>query len=156
MSYNAGKRRSSGVDSTLVVRFIATSFVYLLAGLIIFALNLLGVLNLNRDAIFVLWLFGSVIMIVFGLSYMFSSGLSRNSALINTTAGKEYLLLNGGVILFFAGLSGAVTGQTGKAIAIIGLLAIIVTVTTHLINIVLMASAKRTINVENQKFNDDY
>ena len=75
MSYNSHERRSHGVDTALVIRFIATSFIYLFAGLIFLTLNIAGILDLNRDAIFILWLFGFVAMIVFGLSYMFASGL---------------------------------------------------------------------------------
>lgn len=149
-------RRSLGVDSTLVLRFIATSFAYLLAGLIFFLMNLTGVLNLERDAIFVLWLFGFVAMIIFGLSYMFSSGLSRSSALMNSTVKKEYGLLNLGVIGFFLGFSGVLPVIYGKPIALIGLLAIIVSVSLHLMNLVLVATAKKATNVEKQSFRDEY
>lgn len=156
MAYNPHERRSLGVDTSLVLRFIATSFVYLLAGLIFLTLNLAGVLNLNRDAIFILWLFGFVAMIVFGLSYMFSSGLARSSALINSTVSKEYILLNFGVVAFFIGFSGVVPQPVGKPLAIIGLFAIMISVSFHLLNIILMSKPKKTPAVEEQGFGDDY
>ncbi len=155
-SHQYASRRTLGVDSALVLRFIATSFAYLLAGLVIFLFNMLGALNLERDAIFVLWLFGFVAMIIFGLSYMFSSGLSRSSALMNSTVKKEYVLLNFGVIAFFLGFSGAIPALYGKPVALAGLLAIIVSVSLHLMNLVLVATTRKTTNVEKQNFRDNY
>ncbi len=153
--YFAG-RRSLGVDSSLVLRFIATSFAYLLAGLIFFLIAMLGLLSIERDAIFVLWLFGFVAMIIFGLSYMFSSGLSRSSALMNSTVKKEYALLNIGVIAFFLGFSGTLPVPYGKPVALFGLLAIIISVSLHLMNLVLVATTRKTTNVEKQTFQDNY
>lgn len=155
-SHQLASRRALGVDSTLVLRFIATSFAYLLAGLVIFLFNMLGALSLERDAIFVLWLFGFVAMIIFGLSYMFSSGLSRSSALMNSTVKKEYVLLNIGVIAFFLGFSGAIPPLYGKPVALAGLLAIIISVSLHLMNLVLVATTRKTTNVEKQTFQDNY
>lgn len=145
-----------GVDTSLVLRFIATSFIYLLSGLLMLTLNFLGVLNLNRDAIFILWLFGFVAMIVFGLSYMFSSGLARSSALINRTVSKEYLLLNFGVVSFFAGFSGALPEIVGKPLALTGLIAVTISVSVHLVNIVIISKPRKAIKVERQGFGDDY
>ena len=149
-------RRVIGVDTTLVIRFIATSFVYLLAGLVFFLLNMLGVLNIERDAIFVLWLFGFVSMIIFGLSYMFSSGLSRNGALMNRTVTKEFYLLNAGIIAFFIGFSKALPMTAGKPVALLGLVMIIISVILHLMNLVLVAIPKKATKVENQSFEDNY
>lgn len=155
MAYNPGERRS-GCRPSLVLRFIATSFIYLLSGLLMLTLNFLGVLNLNRDAIFILWLFGFVAMIVFGLSYMFSSGLARSSALINRTVSKEYLLLNFGVVSFFAGFSGALPEIVGKPLALTGLIAVTISVSVHLVNIVIISKPRKAIKVERQGFGDDY
>lgn len=154
--HSYASRRAIGVDTSLVIRFIATSFVYLLAGLVLFLFNLLGVLNLERDAIFVLWLFGFVSMIVFGLSYMFSSGLSRNGALMNRTVTKEFYLLNIGIISFFMGFSGVLPLAIGKPFAMFGLILVIVSVILHLMNLVLVAIPRKTTKVENQSFQDDY
>ncbi len=156
MAYNPNKRQSLGVNTSIVLRFIATSFVYLLAGLIFLTLNLTEVLNLDRDAIFILWLFGFVAMIVFGLSYMFSSGLARSSALINSTVSKEYVLLNIGVVAFFIGFSGAVPQIAGKPLAIFGLIAIMVSVSFHLVNIILISKSRKVPAVEERGFGDDY
>ena len=155
-SHSYTSRRSLGVDSTLVLRFIATSFAYLLAGLVFFLFAMLGIMNLERDAIFVLWLFGFVAMIIFGLSYMFSSGLSRSSAFMNSTVKKEYVLLNIGVIAFFLGFSGAIPVIYGKPVALFGLIAIMVSVSLHLMNLVLVATTRKTTNVEKQTFQDNY
>lgn len=149
-------RRALGVDTSLVLRFIATSFVYLLAGLVFMLLNLAGILSLERDAIFILWLMGFVSMIIFGLSYMFSSGLSRSSAYMNSTVKKEYLLLNTGIIVFFLGFSKILPSEIGHPAALIGLSAIIASVSLHLMNLALVATARRTTNVEKQGFRDEY
>ena len=156
MAYSPHGRRTSGVDSSLVLRFIATSFVYLLAGLVFLTFDLIGAMDLNRDAIFILWLFGFVAMIVFGLSYMFSSGLARSFALINSTISKEYVLLNLGVVAFFIGFSGTVPQIIGKPLTIFGLIALMVSVILHLINIVLISRPKKAPPVEKRGFGDDY
>ncbi|MHB1439742.1 MAG: hypothetical protein ACYCSO_03240 [Cuniculiplasma sp.] len=153
---NSHERRSTGVDISLVLRFIATSFMYLLAGLVLLTLNLAGILNLNRDAIFILWLFGFVAMIVFGLSYMFSSGLARSSAFINSTVSKEYILLNFGVVAFFIGFSGSVSQSAGKPIAITGLIAIMISVLLHLVNIMLISKPKKASTPKEKDFGDNY
>ena len=156
MAYNSHDRRSQSVDISLVLRFIATSFVYLLAGLIFLILDLAGVLNLKHDAIFIFWLFGFVAMIVFGLSYMFSSGLARNKALINSTVSKEYFLLNLGIVAFFLGYSGTVPQFAGKPLAIFGLIALMVSVLLHLVNIIIIAKPKKAPSAEKRNFGDDY
>lgn len=156
MSYNQYERRSLGVDVSLVLRFIATSFVYLFAGLIFLTLDVAGTLILRRDAIFILWLFGFVAMIVFGLSYMFSSGLAKSSALINSTVSKEYILLNIGIVAFFIGFSGVVSQTVGKPLAVIGLVAIMVSVLLHLVNIILISRPKKAPAAKNRGFGDDY
>ncbi len=140
----------------LILRFIATSFAYLLAGLVIFLFNLLLNMNLQRDAIFVLWLFGFVAMIIFGLSYMFSAGLSRSTVLISSTVKKEYVLLNFGVITFFLGFSGVLPLAYGKPFAIAGLLAIIISVSLHLMNLILAATARKSASAEKHTYQDNY
>jgi hypothetical protein len=140
----------------LILRFIATSFAYLVAGLVIFLFNLLLNMNLQRDAIFVLWLFGFVAMIIFGLSYMFSAGLSRSTVLINSTVKKEYVLLNFGVITFFLGFSGVLPLAYGKPFAIAGLLAIIISVSLHLMNLILAATARKSALAEKHAYQDNY
>ncbi len=140
----------------LILRFIATSFAYLLAGLVIFLFNLLLNMNLQRDAIFVLWLFGFVAMIIFGLSYMFSAGLSRSTVLISSTVKKEYVLLNFGVITFFLGFSGVLPLAYGKPFAIAWLLAIIISVSLHLMNLILAATARKSASAEKHTYQDNY
>lgn len=149
-------RRALGVDTSLVLRFIATSFAYLLAGLIFLLLDLLGILGLERDAIFIMWLIGFVSMIIFGLSYMFSSGLSRSSAHMNGTVKTEYAILNIGIVAFFLGFSGALPSFMGRPLALAGLLAIIVSVSLHLMNLVLVAALRKPTSLEKQSFQDDY
>lgn len=152
-----GTRRALGVDTSLILMFIATSFLYLLVGLIFFALDLAGVLGMERDAIFVLWLFGFVAMIIFGLSYMFSSGLTRSSAFMNRTVSKEFVLINIGIIGFFSGFSGILPVSLGKPFALGGLASMILAVSLHLMNLVLVATSRRTATkVERQSFGDDY
>ena len=155
-AHSAYGRYSSAVDAHIVLKFIATSFLYLLSGLLIFALNLLAILNLNRDAIFVLWLFGFVAMIIFGLSYMFSSGLARKSALIIRTITDEYILLNAGVILFFIGFSGMLPTGIGRFATLAGLPLMIVAVAMHLTNLVMIVFSRKTASTQKPDFKDDY
>ncbi len=156
MAYYPHERRSPGVDTALVIRFIATSFIYLFAGLVFLTLSIAGIMNLTRDAIFILWLFGFVAMIVFGLSYMFASGLTRSSAFINSTVSKEYILLNIGVVAFFTGFSGSVSLSVGKPLAITGLIAIMISVAFHLVNMILISRPKKTPTVKKKGYGDDY
>lgn len=145
-----------GVDTSLVLKFIATSFLYLMAGLIFLAADIASLINMERDAIFILWLFGFVVMIIFGLSYMFASGLSRNSAMMNATENKEFILLNAGVIMFFAGFSGMIPAYAGRPVALCGLVLLMVSVALHIVNIVIAASSAGNGTSGKRAFRDDY
>ncbi|MCL5987909.1 MAG: hypothetical protein M1414_03270 [Candidatus Thermoplasmatota archaeon] len=150
------QRKPAGIDIPVILRFIVTGFVYLLAGLIIFMLNLTGIISIRADAIFILWLFGFVAMMIFGLSYMFSSGLARNSATINSTIRKEYILLNAGVIIFFSGFSSLVPMPEGKYLAIAGLLLLMVSVLIHLVNSAMIAKGRKNDQGGKKSYKDDY
>lgn len=155
-SRHSAYSRASGVKPTLVLKFISTSFIYLLAGLVILLFTLVGSIEIRRDAIFILWLMGFVAMIIFGLSYMFSSGLSRSSAMINSTVNKEYALLNAGIIGFFLGFTGIIPDVYGRIFAICGLLLLIISVSIHVVNLILIAVPKKKPNLANRSYEDDY
>lgn len=154
MMHNNSSR--AGVDTSLVMKFISTSFIYLLAGLVMLEADFLKVLSVQRDSLFILWLFGFVVMIIFGLSYMFASGLTRNSAFMNRTESAEYILLNTGIILFFAGFSGLFPVYIAGPAAILGLIILSVSVLIHLINIITATANRRTSTMGRKSFGDDY
>ncbi|MCL5434726.1 MAG: hypothetical protein M1559_03400 [Candidatus Marsarchaeota archaeon] len=88
-------------NSKMALVFMATSFAYLLFGTIVLSLSLAGVLPISHDSVFILILYGFVVMIIFGLSYMFAPGFSHTKFADYRVSAAEYLMLNAGVILLF-------------------------------------------------------
>ncbi len=119
-----------------ILRFMATSFVYLPAGLVLLLSEITGIFHVRSDAIFVLWLFGFVAMMVFGLSYMFVSGLTRKTASMNSTMSAEYIFLNLGIISFFIGYSGILEPSIGVYFASAGLTLLLLSALMHAANMV--------------------
>ncbi|MHB8360778.1 MAG: hypothetical protein ACYDAO_07060 [Thermoplasmataceae archaeon] len=154
--YKRKPKLPNTLDMVLVLRFIATSFIYLFIGLVFLFIQILGVLNLRRDAIFVLWLFGFASMIVFGLSYMFVSGLLRNKAFMNSTMKYEYILINIGLIIFFTGFSGIIRQSFAIYLAGLGIITMMVAILMHIINILLAMKANKKHAEEETSFKDDF
>ncbi|MCL5785923.1 MAG: hypothetical protein M1151_04540 [Candidatus Thermoplasmatota archaeon] len=154
--YRYDSTRTSGINIFLILVFIATGFLYLLVGLVLFLVSITGLVFIGRDAIFVLWLFGFVAMMIFGLSYMFASGLAKDSAIMKLTISKEYFMLNLGIVLFFSGFSGLITKQYGEPMALIGVVSIMVSVVLHLLNLILVVKHVAVVNAPQKSFADDY
>lgn len=91
---------------------------------------------------------------IISLSFMFSSGLARNSASINSTASIQFCLLNGGVVLFFLGFSGIMAPHPGEVIGVVGLLSMMISVLAHLVNILRIVEAQRMQRKQKRDFKD--
>ena len=152
--YNKNAKHSNVLNIKTVLIFITTSFIYLLSGIIILMIDMISGLGIRRDAIFIMWLFGFVAMIVFGLSYMFVSGFTRNKALMNSTMKYEYIFLNIGVITFFAGFSGIIAADFTLDIAGAGLMLLIIAITLHIFNIAFSAFSGNQNNTKERNFTD--
>ncbi len=80
--------------------YIATGFLYFVAGTILLALSMSGIVSVSRDPIFILLLYGFVTQLIFGVSYIFVPGVSRHSGTGYKNMVAEYILLNAGVLAF--------------------------------------------------------
>ena len=118
--------------SKMVRLYIATGFLYFVVGTFLLAINLSGVVAVDRDPIFILLLYGFVTQLIFGVSYIFVPGVSRHSGANYKAIAAEYILLNAGIIAF-EGI--ALTGQKDAAVILGGLMAMIVAVLLHAANI---------------------
>ena len=151
------EKHTSGVSIPLVIRFIATSFLYLFVGLLIFAVDFTGFWYIDHDAIDMLWLFGFVVMIVFGLSYMFTSGLARNSGFISNTVSTEYILLNAGIIIFFIGYTDLISTVIYSYLSASGIILIMIAVLLHIMNLLLIGKSQRDRPASGKiSYADDY
>ena len=119
-------------NSKMALIFMATSFAYLLFGTIALSLSLAGMLPLEHDPIFILILYGFVVMIIFGLSYMFAPGFSHAKFADYRLSAAEYLMLNAGVILMFYSFVAAHSAAgPNKISALASLLLIVAAVLLH-------------------------
>jgi hypothetical protein len=118
--------------SKMVRLYIATGFLYFVIGTMLLAFSLTGAAAVDRDPIFILLLYGFVTQLIFGVSYIFVPGVSRNSGANYKVIAAEYVLLNAGIIAF-EGI--ALTGQKDAAVILGGLMAMIVAVLLHAVNI---------------------
>ncbi|ASI13603.1 multipass membrane protein [Candidatus Mancarchaeum acidiphilum] len=110
-------------DSLFIANFIWLSFVYLLLGsLLLYAIVMLS-LKVSYGAIFLLWFFGFVTNIIFGLSYMFVPGLMHSKYAAYDTIRAEFYVFNTGIIIFFISniLKYAIAEQLGLALIIIAI-----------------------------------
>jgi hypothetical protein len=118
--------------SKMVRLYIATGFLYFVIGTILLAFSLSGAVAVSRDPVFILLLYGFVTQLIFGISYIFVPGVSRHSGANYKVIAVEYVLLNAGIIAF-EGI--ALTGQKDAAVILGGLMAMIVAVLLHAVNI---------------------
>ncbi len=112
------------LDSLFIVNFIWLSFIYLLLGsLILYTIVMFG-LKVSYGAIFLLWFFGFVTNIIFGLSYMFVPGLTHSKYAAYNTIRIELYIFNIGIMVFFISeiMKYIITEQLGLALIIIAIL----------------------------------
>ena len=119
-------------NSKMALVFMATSFAYLLFGTIVLSLSLAGVLPISHDSVFILILYGFVVMIIFGLSYMFAPGFSHTKFVDYRVSAAEYLMLNAGVILlFYSFIAASIISEPQKVAALAALVLIAASVLLH-------------------------
>ena len=112
--------------------YIATGFLYFVAGTILLALSMSGIVSVSRDPIFILLLYGFVTQLIFGVSYIFVPGVSRHSGTGYKSIVAEYILLNAGILAFE---SVALTNNKEDVVLIAGLTVLIAAVLRHAVNI---------------------
>lgn len=154
--HNHGERKQDSINIKYVLRFIAISFLYLLAGLIALISSIAQIIQITRDSIFILWFFGFVTMIIFGLSYMFVSGLSRSKAFVGKSINFEFFALNTGVILFFLSFNLQSFYSSLKPLILLGLFLILISVLAHVFNIIYMVKGKEKIAKKKSSQSEDY
>lgn len=112
--------------------YIATGFLYFVAGTILLAFSMSGIVSVSRDPIFILLLYGFVTQLIFGVSYIFVPGVSRHSGTGYKSIVAEYILLNAGILAFE---SVALTNNKEDVVLIAGLVVLIAAVLLHAVNI---------------------
>ena len=112
--------------------YIATGFLYFVAGTILLAFSMSGIVSVSRDPIFILLLYGFVTQLIFGVSYIFVPGVSRHSGTGYKSIVAEYILLNAGILAFE---SVALTNNKEDVVLIAGLTVLIAAVLRHAVNI---------------------
>ena len=153
--YNRNVKHTNALNIGTVLAFITTSFLYLLTGIVILMGDILFNMGIRRDTIFIMWLFGFVSMIVFGLSYMFVSGFTRNKAFMNKTMKYEYILLNIGVITFFGGFADIVGSSISIEFAGTGLILLMIAIILHILNLAYSALSGNQNTVRARNFSDE-
>lgn len=99
--------------SGVTLAYVRIGFVYLVAGPILLLSSVTGLLIVNRDAFFVMELYGFVTMVVFGISYFFIPGIAYGKIASILVARIQLVTINLGTIALTLALSGDFTpGQT--------------------------------------------
>jgi len=114
--------------------YIGLGFIYFLIGTVLLALSLANYVNINRDMIFILDLYGFVTMLIFGLSYVFAPGLSHSTYANYRVVEVEIVAMNIAIILIFLSGSGLL-GNISVVALPIGLVLLVIAVVVHAINI---------------------
>ena len=130
-------------NAKLALMFVGTSMLYLMAGVILIAVALLQLVPLDRDAVFVMELYGFVAMMIFGLTYIFIPGLSHSAFADNKKVKAEFALLNVGIIALTTAMSGLVAIGISRLIVIPGLIALGAAVALHSYNLFRMIKGKK-------------
>ncbi len=126
--------------TNIMVRlFAATGFLYLIAATTLLALNINGVIAVGNDPIFMLALYGFVVQLIFGVSYIFVPGVSHTRYAGYKSAVAEYVLLNAGIMAFVSSM--LLAGLRGLAAA--GAMMLILSVLIHALNIWRIAMPKK-------------
>ncbi len=85
---------------SIVFAYVVTAFFYLITGTLLLGLIFSGIVNISPDGVFMLELYGFVVMLIFGVSYIFIPAMSGK-----TPSRKiqmiEFTLLNLGIITVF-------------------------------------------------------
>ncbi len=107
------------------------AFLYLLAGLVAMILSFLPFSNLNRDAIYILWLFGFVGSMVFGITNIMIPSYGNRKEFKRSLIVSEIILLNTGTIAAFVGLN----GYLGVYLVYSGLILLVIATSIHVVDL---------------------
>jgi len=129
-------------SSKLARSYMAIAFAYLLIGTILLALDIIGLIPIKHDPIFILELYGFVTMMIFGLSYIFAPGLSHATFANYKSVAVELAAMNIGIILLFLSMVG-LFGSTATILMPLALALLVLAILIHVANIWhIMASGK--------------
>ncbi|MDA8054547.1 MAG: hypothetical protein M0Z77_02700 [Thermoplasmatales archaeon] len=121
----------SGGYIKLNLVFTTEAFLYLLAGLIAMIISFLPFVTLNRDAIYILWLFGFVGSMVFGITNIMMPSYGNKKEFRHSLIVSEIISLNTGTIATFIGLN----GFSEIYLVISGLTLLVIATLIHLIDL---------------------
>ena len=107
------------------------AFLYLLAGLVAMILSFLPFSNLNRDAIYILWLFGFVGSMVFGITNIMIPSYGNRKEFKRSLIVSEIILLNTGTIAAFVGLN----DYLGVYLVYSGLILLVIATSIHVVDL---------------------
>lgn len=126
--------RSSNISKGYIklnLIYTTEAFLYLLAGLVAMILSFLPFSNLNRDAIYILWLFGFVGSMVFGITNIMIPSYGNRKEFKRSLIVSEIILLNTGTIAAFVGLN----GYLGVYLVYSGLILLVIATSIHVVNL---------------------
>lgn len=85
--------------------YTAEAFLYLLAGLFAMMFSYFPFITINPDSIYILWLFGFVVSMVFGITNIMIPSYGNKKEFGSSVVSSEIILLNTGTILTFIGFN---------------------------------------------------
>ncbi len=111
--------------------YTTEAFLYLLAGLVAMIISFLPSANLNRDAIYILWLFGFVGSMVFGITNIMIPSYGNRKEFKRSLIVSEIILLNTGTIAAFVGLN----DYLGVYLVYSGLILLVIATSIHVVDL---------------------
>ena len=121
--------------SGITLSYIRVGLIYLIAGPVLLLFSATGLLSANRDAFFVMELYGFVTMAVFGISYFFVPGIAYGKIASIAAARIQLVIINIGTIVFTTALSGVFSAPLSRILTVTGLMLILVSVLIHASNL---------------------
>lgn len=106
------------------------AFIYLLTGLLIFLINGILLLGINTDSVYILWLFGFVSSMIFGITNIMVPSYGNWKEFPKGRIAVEIICLNLGTIISFIGLN----LESVQALFGLGILLLIIAVLIHLVD----------------------
>lgn len=139
--------------SSVTLTYVRMALVYLVAGPVLLLFSAAGLLSANRDAFFVMELYGFVTMFVFGISYFFVPGIAYGKIECIRIARVQMVVINLGTIALTSGLSGDFTPAQTTPLMISGLILILASALMHTSN--LWRTIRRGLKSHDSKVTSD-
>lgn len=140
-----GPTDNVAMNSRLALLFVKTAMLYLIIGSVLLFLSITSIVPLSHDPIFIMELYGFVVMMIFGLSYIFIPGLSHSHFANYRFIEAEFVLLNTGIVFLVIPLLQLIPIQIAKIIAPIAFFALLLGILIHVVNIIRMIPKKNVI-----------